>query len=427
MVVMTTEVLRNMLYEGSPTLDRLRARRHGRGPLPAGPLPRRRLGGGPDPPPALGRGGRLSATVSNAEEFGEWIGALRGPTRVVIEERRPVRWRTCTWSAASSTRCTSSGRAARSQPVPRLPRSERAPRPRTAGGRGGLQRETRGAAPGGPSALLRAAPRGGGRAPGRGRDAAGDLLRVQPGRLRPERRLRDGFRGAARPATRAADDRRGRRLPGRLGGRGGPHLARLLRFREALAAGVAAHHAGHAPAVQGDGRDAVRLGSRQGGLRHRDALARDQHAGEDRRHRGPVEVLGRAPRVADAGRVHAAHGPRRPEGHRRDRVRRRPVPAAGALRARGRAGVHPDLRAAVLVPPLVQHGREPRAELLARGGPPPAELLVRAVPGGPGGGDAGAAARTRQRVPRRLPRDGVRPGRLRRVLAAAGAGEADPR
>src|SRR5437773_8945918 len=32
----------------------------------------------------------LSATVSNAEEVGEWIGALRGPTRVVIEERRPV-------------------------------------------------------------------------------------------------------------------------------------------------------------------------------------------------------------------------------------------------------------------------------------------------------------------------------------------------
>ena len=32
----------------------------------------------------------LSATVSNAEEFGEWIGTLRGATRVVIEERRPV-------------------------------------------------------------------------------------------------------------------------------------------------------------------------------------------------------------------------------------------------------------------------------------------------------------------------------------------------
>ncbi|MGH2676335.1 MAG: helicase-related protein, partial [Actinomycetota bacterium] len=32
----------------------------------------------------------LSATVSNAEEFGEWLGTLRGTTRVIIEDRRPV-------------------------------------------------------------------------------------------------------------------------------------------------------------------------------------------------------------------------------------------------------------------------------------------------------------------------------------------------
>ncbi|HYT24957.1 MAG TPA: helicase-related protein, partial [Actinomycetota bacterium] len=32
----------------------------------------------------------LSATVSNAEEFGEWLESTRGPTEVVIEERRPV-------------------------------------------------------------------------------------------------------------------------------------------------------------------------------------------------------------------------------------------------------------------------------------------------------------------------------------------------
>ncbi|HEX8133040.1 MAG TPA: helicase-related protein, partial [Actinomycetes bacterium] len=32
----------------------------------------------------------LSATVSNAEEFGQWLEATRGPTEVVIEERRPV-------------------------------------------------------------------------------------------------------------------------------------------------------------------------------------------------------------------------------------------------------------------------------------------------------------------------------------------------
>src|ERR671924_543593 len=89
-VVMTTEVLRNMLYEGSTTLEGLAhvvmdevhyLQDPYRGavweevlihlPLTVGVV-------------------CLSATVSNAEEFGEWIGTLRGPTRVVIEERRPV-------------------------------------------------------------------------------------------------------------------------------------------------------------------------------------------------------------------------------------------------------------------------------------------------------------------------------------------------
>ena len=32
----------------------------------------------------------LSATVSNAEEFGEWLGTVRGDTEVVVEEHRPV-------------------------------------------------------------------------------------------------------------------------------------------------------------------------------------------------------------------------------------------------------------------------------------------------------------------------------------------------
>jgi ATP-dependent RNA helicase HelY len=89
-VVMTTEVLRNMLYESSDTLEGLvhvvmdevhYLQDPYRGavweevlihlPLSVGVV-------------------CLSATVSNAEEFGEWIGTLRGPTRVVIEEKRPV-------------------------------------------------------------------------------------------------------------------------------------------------------------------------------------------------------------------------------------------------------------------------------------------------------------------------------------------------
>jgi ATP-dependent RNA helicase HelY len=89
-VVMTTEVLRNLLYVRSDTLDGLLhvvldevhyLQDPYRGavweevlihlPLSASVV-------------------CLSATVSNAEEFGEWVGTLRGPTRVVIEERRPV-------------------------------------------------------------------------------------------------------------------------------------------------------------------------------------------------------------------------------------------------------------------------------------------------------------------------------------------------
>ena len=89
-VIMTTEVLRNMLYADSTTLDQLGyvvmdevhylADRF-RGPvweeviihLPEGVLL-----------------AALSATVSNAEEFGEWLGTVRGTTEVIVDEHRPV-------------------------------------------------------------------------------------------------------------------------------------------------------------------------------------------------------------------------------------------------------------------------------------------------------------------------------------------------
>ncbi|MFM9049268.1 MAG: DEAD/DEAH box helicase [Actinomycetota bacterium] len=89
-VVMTTEVLRNMLYASSETLGGLGyvvmdevhylADRF-RGPvweeviihLPEGILL-----------------AALSATVSNAEEFGEWLTTVRGDTEIVVDEHRPV-------------------------------------------------------------------------------------------------------------------------------------------------------------------------------------------------------------------------------------------------------------------------------------------------------------------------------------------------
>src|ERR687889_941064 len=89
-VVMTTEVLRNMLYAGSSTLaglgyvvmdevhylaDRFR-----------GAVWEEVIIHLPESVALVS----LSATVSNAEEFGEWLQTVRGETTTIVEERRPV-------------------------------------------------------------------------------------------------------------------------------------------------------------------------------------------------------------------------------------------------------------------------------------------------------------------------------------------------
>ncbi|MEU2944881.1 DEAD/DEAH box helicase [Nocardiopsis alba] len=89
-VVMTTEVLRNMLYEGSSTLGGLAyvvmdevhylADRF-RGAVWEEVIIHL---------PESVRMVALSATVSNAEEFGEWLQQVRGDTTVIVDEKRPV-------------------------------------------------------------------------------------------------------------------------------------------------------------------------------------------------------------------------------------------------------------------------------------------------------------------------------------------------
>jgi ATP-dependent RNA helicase HelY len=89
-VVMTTEVLRNMMYAGSATLrglgfvvmdevhylaDRFR-----------GAVWEEVIIHLPQDVQVIS----LSATVSNAEEFGAWLGEVRGATTVIVEEHRPV-------------------------------------------------------------------------------------------------------------------------------------------------------------------------------------------------------------------------------------------------------------------------------------------------------------------------------------------------
>ncbi|MBI3648228.1 MAG: DEAD/DEAH box helicase [Actinobacteria bacterium] len=89
-VVMTTEVLRNMLYERSPTLEGLVSvvldEVHYLQDPYRGAVWEEVLIHLPLSVSVV----CLSATISNAEEFGKWIGTLRGETRVVIEEKRPV-------------------------------------------------------------------------------------------------------------------------------------------------------------------------------------------------------------------------------------------------------------------------------------------------------------------------------------------------
>ena len=93
LVVMTTEVLRNMLYEGSPTLRGLRwvvldEVHYLQDPYRGAVWEEVLIHLPPEVKVVC-----LSATVSNVEEFGEWLRTLRGDTRVVVERTRPVELR----------------------------------------------------------------------------------------------------------------------------------------------------------------------------------------------------------------------------------------------------------------------------------------------------------------------------------------------
>lgn len=89
-VVMTTEVLRNMIYAESPQLDRLSHvvmdEIHYLADLDRGAVWEEIILNLDDSVSLIG----LSATVSNSEEFGEWLSTVRGDTAVIVSEHRPV-------------------------------------------------------------------------------------------------------------------------------------------------------------------------------------------------------------------------------------------------------------------------------------------------------------------------------------------------
>src|SRR5215468_472872 len=89
-VVMTTEVLRNMLYGGSATLAGLSHVVLDEVHYLADPYRGAVWEEVIIHLPESVRVVALSATVSNAEEFGDWLTQVRGGTTVIVDEHRPV-------------------------------------------------------------------------------------------------------------------------------------------------------------------------------------------------------------------------------------------------------------------------------------------------------------------------------------------------
>ena len=233
-VVMTTEVLRNMIYGRSPAL-------HGLGVVVLdevhflqdtyrGPVWEEVI---IHLPPAV-RLVCLSATVSNAEELAAWMTTVRGPTAAVIEERRPV--------SLESLYLIGDRTAERLHLLPTL--VDGRPNPEAHGST--ARRCAASAAPAAPrpAEALHAGPAGGA-GPARGSvDAAGHHVHLQPQRLRRGRPLRD--RGGLRLTTGAERDRIREIVDEHVAALDERDLAVLGYgpFLAGLEAGVAAHHAG---------------------------------------------------------------------------------------------------------------------------------------------------------------------------------------
>jgi ATP-dependent RNA helicase HelY len=89
-VVMTTEILRNMIYANSTTINKLKFvvmdEVHYLADKFRGAVWEEILIHLPESVQVVS----LSATVSNAEEFGEWLQTVRGDTEIIVSEIRPV-------------------------------------------------------------------------------------------------------------------------------------------------------------------------------------------------------------------------------------------------------------------------------------------------------------------------------------------------
>ena len=437
-MVMTTEVLRNMLYAGSRTLLGLgfvvMDEVHYLADRERGAVWEEVIIHLPESVALIS----LSATVSNAEEFGEWLTTVRGAMGTIVEEKRPVplyqhvmAGRRLLDLFAGSDVDASAGFVREGAPVNdellKLARDDwassrmkdrRSPRGRSAA-RGRASGRGRG---------------GGGRPVGNGRrvwiPSRVDVLdRLDREGLLPAivfifsrvglRRRRDPVPERPGPADHAAGA--GHDLPVRRGELPAParrrsrgaRVRRLPRRPDSRGGRPPRRNAARVQAVR---RAALRPGSLQGRLRDRDAGPRHQHARAHGRDREAEQVERRDPRRHHAGGVHPAHRTRRTPWPRRRGPRDRAVAAGHEPEGAGRARVDPHLSAALVVPAVVQHGGQPRAPVRPGDHPRAPGAVVRAVPGRQGRGGAGPAAAQERRGPHGVRRGGdLRPWRLHGV------------
>ena len=299
-VVMTTEVLRNMIYAGSPALDGLRyvvldevhyLQDAYRGPvweeviihLPADGPARLPVGHG-----VQRRGaGRVDRD-----------GRAARPT-TVVEHRAAGRARstsTCVGDRPRRARAPGPDRSSTAGPTPRATAST--PRP--------CRPAARAAQAAGPAG---ASPRPGGSRWSSAwhdeRPAAGHRLHLQPQRLRrrgARRCLDAGLRAHHRGRAPAASARIAEARTRRASTDADLDVLGYDRWLAGARGGRRRPPRRHDPAVQGGGGGLLRRGAGQGGVRHRDAGAGHQHAGPLGGHRAADEVHRRDPRVPDARR-----------------------------------------------------------------------------------------------------------------------------
>jgi ATP-dependent RNA helicase HelY len=146
-VVMTTEVLRNMLYAGSPALKDLGYvvldEVHYLADRSRGAVWEEVIIHLPESVRVVA----LSATVSNAEEFGDWLKQVRGGTEVIVDEHRPVPlWQHMLAGRKLYDLFTDDGRREVNPDLVRLAHREAIRQPASRPGRGG-HRPKRNAAP----------------------------------------------------------------------------------------------------------------------------------------------------------------------------------------------------------------------------------------------------------------------------------------